>query len=145
VTSLPARKFVNAGLIMGTAGALRDCFCHVREYMTANKTSNDQSAFGNYINEYPDRVACDVEASVLHSSVFGVNAGIQNIHLQKCDSPTFAELFGRGAFFLHIPGLTAKGQRVVYDHVCTILGHGLCEKLLRDPYGYAEPKWNEVF
>jgi hypothetical protein len=113
--------------------------------MTVNKTSNDQSAFGDYINEYPDRVACDVDASVLHSSVFGVNAGIQNIHIQKRDSPTFAELFGRGAFFLHIPGLTAKGQRVVYEQVCAILGHGLSEKLLRDPYGYAEPKWNEVF
>jgi hypothetical protein len=106
---------------------------------------NDQSAFGTYINEYPDRVACDVDAALLHSSVFGVNAGIQNIHQQKEDSPTFAELFGRAAFFLHLPGIQAKGPRVVYDCVWKAIDAGISDKLIRKPYGYAEPKWNEVF
>ena len=145
VVSLPARKFVNAGLLLGKAGALRHCFQYVREFMTTHNYVNDQSAFGAYINEYPDRVACDVDATVLHSSVFGVNAGIQNIHRQKEDSPTLAELFGRGAFFLHLPGIQAKGPRVVYDHVWKAITLGINDKRIREPYGYGEPNWNEHF
>lgn len=145
ITTRPARKFVNAGLVTGTASALLHCLQRVREFMVLNKTTNDQSGFGNYINEFPERVACDVEASVLHTSVFGVNAGIQNIHLQKEDSPTFAELCGRGAFFLHIPGMTAKGQMVVYEQVCKAIDLGINDSRIREPYGYKEPVWNEIF
>jgi hypothetical protein len=145
ITSMPARKFVNAGLVAGTVSALLHVLQYVQKYMVVNNTTNDQSAFGNYINEFPERVACDVEASLLHTSVFGVNAGIQSIHLQKEDSPTFAELFGRGAFFLHIPGMTAKGQKVVYEQVCNVIDLGITDTQLRKPYGYAEPAWNEIF
>jgi len=145
ISTLPARKFVNSGLIVGRAGALSRCLEWVLSYMTQSNLNNDQSAFGMYINAFPDRVACDIDASVLHSSVFGVNAGLQNIHIQKEDSPTFAELFGRGAFFLHLPGLSAKGQHIVYQQVCKSIDMGVCDKQIREPYGYAEPTWNEQF
>jgi len=141
ISPRPLRKYVNNGLIAGTAKALRSLL----QWSLDNKYTDDQLALGNYINTFPELVAADTGAELLHTTNFGVNAGIQSIHVQKQDSPSFAELFGRGAFFLHIPGLGGKGQLVLYNSVRKTLEEGACDKQLRSPYNYAEPAWNEVF
>jgi GR25 family glycosyltransferase involved in LPS biosynthesis len=141
ISPKPLRKYVNNGLIAGTARALRSLL----KWSLDNKYTDDQLALGNYVNTFPELVAADTGADLLHTTNFGVNAGIQYIHVQKQDSPSFAELFGRSAFFLHIPGLGGKGQSVLYNSVRKTLEEGACDKQLRSPYKYAEPAWNEVF
>jgi hypothetical protein len=65
-----------------------------------------------------------------------------DINLQKTDSPTFAELFGRAAFFLHIPGIAQiKGAKVVYKTVKALVESGIHDTLLREGYNYPEPAW----
>lgn len=138
IVKMPLRKFVNSGLIAGRVSELRKWLSWTIE----NKLLDDQMALGSYMNAFPNRIAVDTDAILLHSSTFGVNAGIQEIHMQKNDSPTLAELFGRGAFFLHIPGCTAKGQKKVYTTVCKLLEMGICDKNMSVDYSYKEPKWN---
>ncbi len=137
----PARKFVNSGLIAGTAKALK----HMYAWVLEKGFTDDQYAFGSYMNAFPDRVAADTEAILLHTSTFGVNAGIQSIHIQKNDSPTLAEVYGRGAFFLHFPGMSGTGQAIIYETVRTLVSMGIKGTQLSRVYGYKEPAWNELF
>jgi len=136
----PSRKFVNSGLIAGRADEL----CRWLQWTIDNNYENDQFALGIYMNTFPERIAADTEAIVLHTSMFGSNAGMySNIHSQKHDSPTLAELFGRSAFFLHIPGIHfIKGQAVVYETVRALIQGGIGDKQLRASYDYEEPGWN---
>jgi hypothetical protein len=110
-----------------------------------NNIPDDQLALGKYINAFPEKFGLDTSAALLHTTNFGVNAGIQSIHIQKQDSPTFAELFGRGAFFIHIPGCVNKGQAVIYDYVKRTFEAGACDATLSASYKYKEPEWDEVF
>jgi len=141
ITSLPDRKFVNGGLVAGKASAVLNWL----QWSIDNKYTDDQLALGNYFNTFPQRCGLDTSAILLHTTNFGVNAGILSIHLQKTDSPTFAELFGRGAFFLHVPGYVNKGQGIIYKYVKTIIEAGACDAVLSEPYKYKEPEWDEVF
>ena len=141
IIKLPDRKYVNSGLICGKVKQL----LHELEWAINNNYSDDQLALCNYINAFPDNVTLDIDATLLHTSTFGVCAGIQQIHVQKNDSPTFAEFLGRGSFFLHIPGCHNKGQKTVYNLACKLIDLGICERELREPYGYSEPKWYEIF
>ena len=141
ITHLPSRKFVNAGLICGKAIALKTML----DWVINNNYNDDQLGIGNYINNFPDRVALDTEADILHTSCAGVNACMFSIHVQKRDSPSLMELFGRGAFFLHIPGIINKGQKMVYNSVCNIIESGVCCKMLTSEYNYNEPEWDEKF
>jgi hypothetical protein len=110
--------------------------------MIDNKFTDDQLSLGVYINEHPELVRVDSDAILLHTTTFGVNAGTQRIFVQSKDAPTLAELYGRGAFFIHIPGCVNKGQKCVYNDVCNILSMGLSDKTLRMEYDYEEPPWN---
>jgi len=141
IAKLPDRKFVNSGLIAGRAIHLR----HFLGWALDNLFKDDQFALGCYMNTFPERVAADYDALLLHTTTFGVNAAIQSIHIQKHDSPTFAEFFGRGAFFLHIAGLGGKGQIVIYKYVKLMIDEGARCSLLSDAYKYKEPQWNEKF
>jgi len=141
ITTLPNRKFVNSGLVAGKASAVLNWI----QWSIDNKYSDDQLALGNYINTFPERCGLDTSAVLLHTTTFGVNAGIRSIHVQKEDSPTFAELFGRGAFFLHVPGCHIKGQSIVYNYVKNMIDAGMCNATLSEPYNYKEPEWDEVF
>lgn len=141
ITALPQRKFVNNGLLAGKVKAILSLL----EWSLEHKFTDDQLALGSYVNAFPDRVAVDTQAHLLHTTSFAFNAGIQSIHVQKEDSPTFAELFGRGAFFLHLPGVEGKGQKVIYETVSKLIDEGIHDRGLRAPYGYAEPEWDEVF
>ena len=141
VTALPHRKFVNNGLVSGRVKALKACL----NWVIDNNYTHDQFGLGNYMNTFPDRVAADVNADILHTTTFGVNAGVQSIHIQKHDSPTFAELFGRGAFFIHMAGLGSTAQRTMYKFVCMVLDAGSGDKLLRDSYAFPEPDWDTAY
>ena len=137
----PDRQFVNAGLLCGKAAALRAFYGWALE----NGFTDDQLALGSYALAFPDRILCDHEAKLLHTTNFGVNAGIQVLKKQKNDSPTFAELYGRAAFFLHVPGCVNKGQKEVYESVKKLVQSGVCDEKIRTPYKYPEPMWNETF
>jgi hypothetical protein len=141
INDLPDRKFVNSGLVAGKAASVLDWL----EWSLTNKFTDDQLALGTYINTFPQKVGLDTNAIILHTSTFGINAGIQSIHVQKNDSPTFAELFGRGAFFLHISGIGGKGQGCIYEYVKLMLSSGANNERLSSLYKYNEPDWDEVF
>jgi hypothetical protein len=138
VATLPHRKFANNGLVSGRAKALKACL----NWIIDNNYVDDQLGLGAYMNAFPDRVAADINADILHTTMFGYNAGIQSIHIQKHDSPTFAELFGRGAFFIHIAGLGSRAQHTMYKFVSMVIDAGSGDKLLRDSYAYPEPEWD---
>ena len=137
IKPLPYRKFVNSGLIAGRVHALRQWL----SWTILNDYDDDQLALCNYMNTFPERVAADADALLLHTSTFGVNAGLQCIHIQSKDSPTLAELYGRGAFFIHIPGTRNPGQKTLYDSVCSLLESGFSDISLRKGYTYKEPAW----
>jgi len=122
----PLRKFVNAGLICGRAGALRKFYT----YAVNKGYLDDQIVLGRYINEYPTEIFADTEAELLHTTIFGLNAGLRSLEHQRQDSPTFAELFGRSAFFLHMPGLANEGSKTVYKFVKSMLLLGASDKTI---------------
>jgi len=141
ITDLPNRKFVNNGLVAGRVKALKELY----DWVILNKFTDDQLGLGHYVNTFPERVALDIEADILHTSTFAVNAGILNIHIQKHDSPTLAEFYGRGAFFLHMPGNRNPGQGIIYGLVKQIVNMNIGCKILSSSYKYAEPEWDEKF
>jgi len=145
ITNLPFRKYVNAGLIAGKVSNLLEQIMWQLEFCINNKKTDDQLALTHYINTFPEKVVLDYDASILHTSTFGVNAGIQNVHIQKIDSPSFAEFYGRSAFFLHIPGTSNKGQKEIYEISWKFIQLGVCSKALLDLYNYKEIKWNEIY
>jgi hypothetical protein len=134
------RKYINSGLIAGRAKSIADMWTWILE----NKFTDDQLGVCKYAVTFPERIELDLHAQLLHSSTFGVNAGIQSIHIQKHDSPTFAELMGCGAFFLHIPGNKNKGQSNIYNMVKLVLEKYMSNHLFI-LYNYPIPAWNEIF
>ena len=132
------RKFVNSGLIAGRAGALYAMWTWIIE----NNYKDDQLGVAMYMNAFPQRVALDTDAIILHTSSYGIEGGVYHIHKQKLDAPTFAELFGCGAFFLHIPGLRLKGQQFIYDCVKRHLQTHPSNELVA-LYGKPMPGWDE--
>lgn len=134
----PPRKYVNNGLVTGKVHKLIE----VLQYGINNKYSDDQYALGSFINKHPAAVGVDTEMEIFHTSCFGAYAGMLDINVQKTDSPTFAELFGRAAFFLHIPGMgQIKGSKLVYKTVKALIESGIHDTLFRTGYDYPEPKW----
>lgn len=134
------RKYINSGLIAGRAKAL----AYMWNWIVEQKFDDDQLGVHCFANTFPDKIALDKDAILLHSSTFAVNAGIKNIHIQKLDAPTFSELLGCGAFFLHIPGTNLKGQDKLYQMIKEHLQkYSSCE--LFKLYNYNIPQWNETF
>lgn len=136
--TIPKRKYVNNGLVAGKVSKLIE----LMQYGIDNKYIDDQFSLGSFVNTHPAGVGVDTEADVFHTSCFGAFSGIKDINLQKTDSPTFAELFGRAAFFLHIPGMEQiKGAKVIYRTVKALIESGIHDTLLREGYEYSEPGW----
>ena len=136
--STPRRQFVNNGLIAGKAHKLIELL----QYGIDNKFKDDQKALGSFINTFPQGITTDIHAELFHTSCFGVYSGLLDQRLQSDDSPTFAEIFGRSAFFLHIPGIAnIKGARVVYNTTKSLIEAGISDELLRYGYTDDEPKW----
>jgi hypothetical protein len=139
-TDIPLRRFVNAGLVCGRARALREFV----NWFLESEYDDDQYALGKYMNMFPDRVCADVEAKLLHTTNFGINGGIQHATIQASDSPTVAELSGRGAFFLHIPHGVSKGQAHLYTQICTIIDAGISEHSMNELYNIDTVRWNHA-
>lgn len=134
------RKYVCAGLLAGKAKHLLEFF----EWVIKSKWKDDQAALGEYANTFPERIAVDVDARLLHNSEYGVNIGLQT-HKQWSDSPSIAELTGRLNYFLHIPGIEKSiGQRKIYDLVKTlIINMNISSKWIHEGYAYPPPLWNK--
>jgi len=124
------RKYVNAGLIAGKAKDVLKLY----EWSTENHFTDDQKALGAYMNAFPERVAADFDAAVLHTSVAFLNGSVNNKY-QKLDSPTFRQLLGLESFFLHIPGLAiSKGQHFAYTSISDFVVTSWNRKRLCDIY-----------
>lgn len=123
----PLRKFVNGGLLSGKVSAIKKFYSWAHD----NKEKDDQIALANYMNTFPTEVYADDKAELLHTSVFGFYGGILSYKNQIQDSPTFAELFGHGAFFLHIPGLGDDGQKAMYKYAKVILDLGASASVIK--------------
>jgi len=64
--SAPPYKHVNAGLVMGRAGAL----CDMYEWMLAHGHDDDQRGLGEYMNAFPARVALDADRALFWCHTF---------------------------------------------------------------------------
>jgi hypothetical protein len=134
----PPRQYVNNGLIAGKAFKLIELL----QYGIDNKFNDDQKALGSFINTYPQGIATDIHAELFHTTCFGAYSGLLDLRLQSDDSPTFAEIFGRSGFFLHIPGIAhISGASVLYNTTKSLIDAGISDELLRYGYPYDEPKW----
>jgi hypothetical protein len=111
------KKYVNSGLMCGYAKNLM----HLNEWTIQHGFIDDQKATASYANAHPDEVHLDVNANMLHTCTSSVNFGL-HAQAQHLDSPSFSELFGHSAYFLHIPGLhCGGGQPILYDVVHDVL------------------------
>jgi len=111
------KKYVNGGLICGYVQNL----LHLYNWMFENGYTDDQKATAAYANAHPDEVHLDMDARLLHTCTSGVNFGL-HAQMQCDDSPSFGELFGYSAYFLHIPGLgCGGGQPILYDVVYDVI------------------------
>ena len=138
IKSHPIRKFVNSGLITGRVKTLR----HLWQWIIDNKFTDDQYGVGMYMNTFPDNVKLDTDAEILHTTTFAINGGVYSVHQQKVDSPSFAELFGCGAFFLHIPAnRVVKGQKLLYECIQQHLEKHAPDELLK-LYDEHPPPWD---
>lgn len=133
------KKYTNSGLICGYARNL----LHLLNWMFENGYTDDQKATAAYANAHPDDVHLDMDTRLLHTCTSGVNFGL-HAQVQCADSPSFGELFGHSAYFLHIPGLhCGGGQTVMYDVVYDFLqkyNSRLAVQLPNHAYNYVEFK-----
>lgn len=136
---IPMRRYVNAGLLAGTVHGVRQFL----DYFLSSPHTDDQIALAHYMNHFPDRVATDHEATLLHTTNFGINGGIQDVRIQAKDSPTVAELCGRAAFFLHIPHGISKGQEFLYKSTRKMVESGLTEQEVNAIYNFKQVGFNE--
>jgi hypothetical protein len=135
---LSERPYVNAGLICGYVHAILQYL----NWFIESPHTDDQKALGEYMNLYPTRVIADTRAELLHTTNCGINGGAQDVQLQAKDSPSFSELCGRGAYFLHIPNGVSKGQSYVYEQVCKMLQSGINESSANALYKFKPLGWN---
>ena len=111
------KKYINSGLMCGYAKNLM----HLNEWTIQHGFTDDQKAAASYANAHPDDVHLDMNANILHTCTSGVNFGLHT-HAQLTDSPSFGELFGHSAYFLHTPGLRCGGGQLgLYDMVYEVL------------------------
>jgi hypothetical protein len=112
IVDKPVRKFVNSGLMVGTAKVLIEYL----QFSFENGHKDDQIALSSFVNKYPEKVAVDASADLLHTTNAGIHRGIQDLEIQTYDSPSLFELLGRKAFFLHIPGQNCfEGQKELFE------------------------------
>jgi hypothetical protein len=140
VHSWPLRRYVNSGLIAGKAGKILDFLEYSRT--TLKDIKDDQECMGMYMNKFPKNITADSEAIILHTSTFAKCAGASNMYVQSKDSPTFAEIFGRAAFFIHFPSLNTKGQKLMYDTVKLLIENKAYSHTLNSLYGYKEEMYD---
>lgn len=135
---LPNRKYVNSGLIAGKAIDLLKMYEWQLHKGKESKITDDQVLMGIFMNENPIGIEIDIDAKLLHTSVFGPTCGYLN-SFQPKDAPTFAEIMGRSAFFLHIPGAGMQlGNQVIYEMASLLIDHGYNNDKLLEMYKISE-------
>jgi hypothetical protein len=111
------RPFANSGLLAGRAVALLAFVRYAIAEFEAGRVARDQVALGRWMNDNPRFVAPDLDARLLHTSGSGVYNGCAHPR-QATDGPNLGQLvWGRGARFLHVPGINVKRwpmQRAIY-------------------------------
>jgi GR25 family glycosyltransferase involved in LPS biosynthesis len=131
ITSLPFRKYLNAGLIIGKAKNLRIAF----KWMIDNNINDDQLGLSMYTNKFPHLVHLDYEATFLHTLTSYVDGSLYDYNIQKLDALSFHELFGFSNYFLHIPGSNiSKGQKYIYNIVYLLFHNGIIDKNMFELY-----------
>jgi hypothetical protein len=143
INNLPNRKYLNAGLISGYCFALIEMLEWSISKAKEQGIDDDQYVMGMYIDQNPENVTIDIDAELLHSSVFGATGGILN-RKQSQDSPTISEILGKSAFFLHLPGCgLTQGNGMVYEMVWNLLkDNKFNNKELLKLYGINEVKYD---
>jgi hypothetical protein len=136
----PLRKFVNSGLISGKVSTIKKFFA----WAVKEEYTDDQVALGWYMNDFPKEVYADDTAELFHTSLFAHQGGLLDPVTQKQDSPTFAELCGRSAFFLHLPACAPSAQNVMSKYVKTILDMGSSAKTIH-PKDFPEVDYDGNF
>ena len=138
LNNLPKRKYANAGLLCGYVSDLIEMYSWIIETGVKNGIYDDQILLGKYLNIYPEKIEVDIDAILLHTSVFGPSAGYMGKY-QKYDSPSFAEILGRDAFFIHIPGYSiGKGNKMIYDMISLLIDNGFNNEKFIKQYEYDE-------
>lgn len=122
--SLPSRKYLNSGLIIGKASNLKTMF----KWCIDNNYNDDQLALAEYTNKFPEQIYLDYDANFLHTSTAFVNCSTSNFNIQIQDSPTFQELSGMTSYFLHIPG-KGIGQTQLYNMIYNLFNNNLIKNL----------------
>jgi hypothetical protein len=85
---VPIDRYVNGGLLMGTAEAVRDVY----DWMLKNGATDDQIGLANYALKHRDQWAPDCRGKIFKNRIFGAQL-------------TKADLTGRGCYFAHFPGM----------------------------------------
>lgn len=133
------RRYVNSGLIVGKTKDLLEYF----DWVAKTTWKDDQASLGDYMNIFPDKVAADINADILHTSSFAINAAVSTKN-QWYDSPSFAELTGKLNFFLHLPGANSSmAQKRIYDMIQKLIfDHNVSFKWLCQNYTYDQNVFN---
>lgn len=84
----PADRYVNGGLLMGYAGAVRDLY----DWMLKTGQEDDQKGLARYALAHRDRWAPDVQGRIFKNKVFGAQL-------------TKQDLASEGVYFAHFPGM----------------------------------------
>lgn len=85
---LPKDRYVNGGLLMGYAWAVRDLY----DWMLKRGERDDQRGLGSYALAHRQQWAPDVNGKIFRNKLWG-------------DTLTEEDLTGQGIYFAHFPGL----------------------------------------
>lgn len=130
INQLPIRKYVNSGLIIGKCKNIKNAL----KWIIDNKFTDDQLGFSIYTNTFPQLVHLDFNANVIHTSCGYINGCLYDYNIQKNDIPSFNELFGFSSYFIHLPGLSSKGQKYIYDIICMLFDNNKLDKTMFNLY-----------
>lgn len=84
----PRDRYVNGGLLMGQASAIRDVY----DWMLKDGAKDDQIGLAKYVLAHRDSWAPDTHGKIFKNRVFGAQLNS-------------ADLAGHGCFFAHFPGM----------------------------------------
>jgi hypothetical protein len=98
----PPNRYVNGGLVMGEAWAIRDLF----DWMLKTGAQDDQVGLGRFALQYPDSWAPDVQGLLFQNKVYRTRLLLSNM-------PHFA----------HFPGMIYSGTRGYNEATAQVLGH----------------------
>lgn len=100
----PTHRFVNGGLLMGYAWAIRDMF----DWILNTKTQDDQKGIARYALAHRNMWAPDLAEKIFKNRVFGTKLSPQDLQFN-------------GVFFAHFPGMISWSAAGYDEAVETVL------------------------